>query len=368
MNRMRPIPDEARPNSGGGTPMDMQTAMSIASEYGHVPQKLDGGGDPNNPNPVGIWGVPTENGYVEMGQLMQPGAGWNQQGDKYGYGGGGGNGGGNGGEWNRPLGGGGSVPEWAKSYDGNPFSQPRSPASPPPVAATASPGTAMSNPDYPYSPQYDGGQGGVVGQNVARGLGGGGAVRNGPGPVSPFSPPPAAAAQQGIAAASQDGGGSAPQPSMSPRGQTYLPQNPGPGQVVRWPVAPAQAQRSADPPAPSGANTWTSLNSYTPPGQAPRQAPLPPGGNQGFTPTPAAPARPNQGQPAAQDQNGYVRPQQQFQLSPQDEQRRNQIYGTTQQQGFAPQAPRAPQPRMLTIEMDDGTKVTYDAQKKAWIV
>jgi hypothetical protein len=368
MNRMRPIPDEARPNSGGGTPMDMQTAMSIASEYGHVPQKLDGGGDPNNPNPVGIWGVPTENGYVEMGQLMQPGAGWNQQGDKYGYGGGGngGNGGG-GGEWNRPLGGGGGgMPEWAKSYDGNPFSQPRQA---PPVAASGPAPSAMSNPDYPYSPQFNGGAAGDVGRAMAGG--------NGARP-SAFAPPPAAAApapaQQGAIGAAQAG--------------PPVPVSRSSGDRSNWPAGTQDATYVSPGPPPQPA-----YNATARPNPRQVQWPLPPGGNQGFAPTPQTPTppagsgnwqqstqiprqlnqQPSQNpDPTRNNSNvqpgGYYQPNDQFQLTPEQEARRNQIYGTTQQQGFAPQAPRAPQPRMLTIEMDDGTKVTYDAQKKAWIV
>lgn len=54
----------------GGQQMTMQEAQAIAGQYGHVAARISSGAiDPNDPNPVGVWGVPTENGWIPVEQL-----------------------------------------------------------------------------------------------------------------------------------------------------------------------------------------------------------------------------------------------------------------------------------------------------------
>jgi hypothetical protein len=82
---------------------------------------------------------------------------------------------------------------------------------------------------------------------------------------------------------------------------------------------------------------------------------------------PAVPQAPNP-DPTRNNSNvqpgGYYQPNDQFQLTPEQEQRRNEIYGTTQPQS-APTG-RGPQPRSITVEMDDGSRMIYDPGAKRW--
>lgn len=72
MNGRQPIPlnRAAGESYDQGQQMTMQEAIAIASRYGHVPSRISSGAiDPNNPNPSGVWGVPTADGWIPVEQL-----------------------------------------------------------------------------------------------------------------------------------------------------------------------------------------------------------------------------------------------------------------------------------------------------------
>ena len=71
-NQAIPLNRAAGESYDQGVQMSMQEAIRIAEQYGHVPARISSGSIPNvetNSNPMGVWAVPTERGWIPVEKL-----------------------------------------------------------------------------------------------------------------------------------------------------------------------------------------------------------------------------------------------------------------------------------------------------------